>query len=206
MDTSIETTSQRPPGRPRDARADLAILESTLESFIDDGFRGMSMDGIAARAGVGKATIYRRWSSKEELLVDAISSLGDLFTPADTGSVKDDLVSTFFEVMKKTERSKSGRCMHRMLGEMRDNPALLNIYRQQVLEPRRRVVREILTRGIDRGELNPDIDIEVAIDMMVGPIVFRKMTGALTVDTAQEFITALVDQALRGLRTLQSSN
>ena len=198
MSAISEPSSPRLPGRPRSARADHAILEATLDCFIEDGFRGMSMDAIAARAGVGKATIYRRWNSKEELLVDSIASLQENLEPVDTGSVSTDLVTLIRNVASRQE-SKAGKCMQQILPHLRDNPRLGDIYKERVLEPRRRLTRQILQRGVERGELRADVDLEVAIDLVVGPVVFRKLLGDLFPTNTEAYISVVVDHAVKGL-------
>jgi AcrR family transcriptional regulator len=199
MAATPESIHPRLPGRPRSARADHAIREATLDCFIEDGFRGMSMDAIAARAGVGKATIYRRWKSKEELLVDSIASLNENLEPVDTGSVATDLVTLIQNVAMRKE-SKAGQCMQQILPQLRDNPRLGDIYKQGVIEPRRRLARGIFERGVERGELRADVDLEVAIDMVVGAVVFRKLLGDLDPMNVEDYISKVVDQAMSGLR------
>jgi AcrR family transcriptional regulator len=196
-----EAAEIRSPGRPRSARADLAILEAAIECFITDGFRGMSMDGVAARAVVGKATIYRRWNSKEELVVDAIASLKEDLPDFDTGTVRTDVIALTRYIVSSGRHSKVGRCMFRMFGELQANPDLGRIYLERVLEPRRETGRKILRRGIERGELRADIDLDVAVDLFMGPMILRRMVGGMDEDAAEDYIARLADHALDGLST-----
>lgn len=163
-------TECRPrPGRPRSEECDRAIEAAALELLAEDGFGRMSMEGIAARAGVGKATIYRRWDTKEELLVDAVTRgcLDHLVTP-DTGSLRADLLELFGAVLARFQRD--GPVMLAFAAEQGRHPELAETFRRTFLAERRRVTRQIITRGVERGELAPGADIELLAD--VAPALF----------------------------------
>ncbi len=161
---------RKAPGRPRSARADEAIIEAVLD-LLTEGTpaEAISIEAVAGRAGVGKATIYRRWSNKEALLVDAVASVkGELPTLAGE-SVRDDLV-TLLRPVGTVQHTRAGQIMPCLLSEMHRSPELYRIY-QAITEPRRELMREVLHRGIRQGELRADIDIEVVLAMLVGPLV-----------------------------------
>lgn len=164
----------RAPGRPRSARADEAIIAAVLD-LLQDGVAvdALSIEAVASRAGVGKATIYRRWPNKEALILDAVRSLkGDAVQPAG-GSVRDDLVALLSAVARPRD-GRALRVLPCLVPEMHRNPVQHRLY-QEIIEPRREVVREVLRRGIRTGELRPDIDIEVTLSLLIGPILVQKL-------------------------------
>jgi AcrR family transcriptional regulator len=171
---SAPDPAARPPGRPRSARADEAILEAVLDLLQDGvGVDALTIEAVAARAGVGKATIYRRWANKESLLVDAVRRLkGDPPKPAGV-SVRDDLV-TLLSVMNRRHDSRALRVLPCLVPEVLRNPVQYRLY-QEVIEPRREVMREVLRRGVVTGELRADLDIEVVLAMLTGPILIQKL-------------------------------
>ena len=169
--TDVET---RPPGRPRSAEADEAILRAALELLAEDGYRALTMERVRERSGVGKATIYRRYSSKEELVAAAIAHLNsDIPLPADTGSIQGDFAATAQIVLAGAARTGALTLMPRLLSEVVGEPAMHALFHEHLVEPRRRVVRGIVERAKARGEIRQDVDTELAIDLMVGPFIYR---------------------------------
>ena len=189
-------TSRRP-GRPRSEQAEQAIIEATLDLFAEQGFEGVCVEAVAARAGVGKATIYRRWPNKEELLLAAFSSLKSPFPEPKGVSVRDDLLA-MVEVMcaDKADPRKSRRYAL-LLGDGERYPRLMARYKETIVEPRRDVMRAVIRRGVQTGELRPDTDVEIAMLTLTGAIMAQEKTpdGALDGD----FATRLVDGLLLGL-------
>jgi AcrR family transcriptional regulator len=166
-------------GRPRSAQAHQAILDAAVALFVEDGFEGMSVEAVAARAGTGKTTIYRRWPSKEDLVVDAVAQV--LATPptTDSGSVREDLRRLARELHGLMSASATGGVFPRMAAEVARRSRLGRLYGQRVIGPRRAAFAEALRRGIRRGELPPDTDVELAIDLLVGGLLLRRLTGRL---------------------------
>ncbi len=165
---------RKAPGRPRSARADEAIIEATLDLLASGTpVEALSIEAVAARAGVGKATIYRRWANKEMLIVDAVASIkGD--KPAVKGdSVREDLI-TLLRPVGKMKQNRFGKIMPCLLGELRRNPQLADSFRQ-LTEPRREAVREVIRRGVATGEIRADIDVEIALTMLVGPLLMQNV-------------------------------
>jgi AcrR family transcriptional regulator len=187
----------RSPGRPRDARADDAIIDATLALLVEEGFDRLSMDAVAARAGVGKATIYRRWPSKEALVIDAVARRTEPVPVDAAGPVRDQLVA-LLEGLAAMAASSIGKLLPCMVGASVSNPALAAHYRAQILLPRRARVREVVERGVAAGELRADLDVEVAIDTIVGPLLYRVVFARDRVVEPDE-CAAFVDAALRGL-------
>jgi AcrR family transcriptional regulator len=189
----------RAPGRPRSLEADRSILSAALDLFIEDGYQGMSIEHVAAQAGVGKATIYRRWPSKEALITDAVSSFSEELTAPDTGSVRKDLIGLVRQVGELASSSPSGRCFARMAGEMGSNPELAKVYKQKVIGHRRAIVAEVISRGIDRGELRKELDVELAVDMLVGPVLYRALMKKEQPTRIARLAETLIDTLMLGI-------
>lgn len=158
----------RRPGRPRSERADQAIIDAALSLFAESGPEGLCIERVAARAGVGKATIYRRWPGKEDLLLDAIAAMkAPLPEPAGL-SVRDDLVALLDAVCQESADPRRAREFALLLGEGAKYPRLMARYVENVVEPRREVIRSVLRRGIATGELRADLDADSALFMLIG--------------------------------------
>ncbi len=193
---SLPGQERKAPGRPRNARADEAILRAVLDLLSEgQSAAAISIEAVAARAGVGKATIYRRWPNKEALLVDAVASMkGPLPTPQGV-SVRDDLVMLI--KANRGHKREYGKITACLLPELLRDDSILEMY-QAVVEPRRDVMRGVLRRGIENAELRADLDIELTLLMLTGP---SMMHGLFRWDPRvpdEGFVEALVDAVLRG--------
>jgi AcrR family transcriptional regulator len=161
---------RKAPGRPRSARADEAIIEAVLDLLAEGTpFDALSIEAVAARAGVGKATIYRRWSNKEALLYDAVRTVKGEPAVLPGGSVRDDLIA-LLKPVGRAENTRAGKIMPCLMAELQRSPELNNIL-QRIMEPRRELARQVLRRGIDEGVLRPDIDMEIVIALLTGPLI-----------------------------------
>ena len=167
-----EATDTRRPGRPRSPEAHAAILRAALELAVEGGLRGLSMEAIAARAGVGKATIYRRWKTKEALFTEAISSIAVNPEVPDTGSVRGDFEAASGAAVGRMA-PEAFRVLPRLMADAADDPELLEALHAALVRPRRAAIGAVLRRGIDRGELRPDIDVDLVSDMLIGPLIAR---------------------------------
>ncbi|GAA2577446.1 TetR/AcrR family transcriptional regulator [Actinomadura fulvescens] len=187
----------RPPGRPRSERAEKAILEATLDLLAaESGVAGVSIEAVAARAGVGKTTIYRRWPNKEALIVDALASAkGTMPTPSGD-SARDDLLAIALAMHGERHR-KHAKCFWNVVGSAEKHPELYARYRQDVIEPRRDVIRAVLRRGVGTGELRADLDVEVALAMLVGSLSLKTPKDELP----EGFPEAVVETLLAGIAT-----
>ena len=164
----------RGPGRPRDPRHDRAILEATLEMLNEQGYGGVTIDGVAARAGVSRPTIYRRWPSKPALVVTALVQSARLAVPMqDTGSLRRDLVAFQRHQVELMSSPEARRITAGLVADLADDPELADTYVSQYLAPRRAQVWQLLQRGIDRGELAADVDLAFIYDLLVGPLFMR---------------------------------
>lgn len=174
-DAAATAHEGRRPGRPREQRADRAIIDATLELFAEDGYHALSMEAVAAKAEVSKATIYRRWAGKRELVIDALASLNDDFPKLalrDRNSQEWLLMAVQF-LASRDANSLAGRIMPRMMTYQVSQPDLYAEYFDRVILPRRRWMREVLVDGIERGELRGDVDIEVMQMAIVGPVLLQ---------------------------------
>jgi AcrR family transcriptional regulator len=168
-----ESDAPRAPGRPRSTRVDEAIIDAVLDLLAEGNFDSISIEAIAARAGVGKAAVYRRWSNKDELILDAIRTLKGM-PPRPAGrSVRDDLVMLLGGVGRAAD-PRAGKIMPCLVPLVQRSPKMFRLY-QESIEPRREVMRAVLRRGIESGELRADIDIELTLAMLTGPVLMQKL-------------------------------
>lgn len=164
---------KRPPGRPRNERSRQAILRSTLKLLRKTSFADLSIEAISADAGVGKATVYRWWSTKGALVVDAfVSSIeGEMHFP-DSGSVWHDMnaqMKSFVQVL----HSRTGRIVAALIAAGQSDTGVMEEFRARFLRHRRQEAYRTLQRGIDRGELPRDLDLDLVLDMLYGAIYMR---------------------------------
>jgi AcrR family transcriptional regulator len=193
-----ETGSEapRPPGRPRSERAHRAILDATLELLGETGYEGLTMEGIAARAGVGKATVYRRWRSREEVMTAAVEDfVSDIDVP-DTGSVEEDLLHLMRRAVS-VYLGPPGRILPGLVSAMARDPDLARSVREGFLESRRSALATVLERGLERGELRDGIDLELTLDFLGGPLFYRLLVTGGPVD--RDLGDGVVDVLLRGI-------
>jgi AcrR family transcriptional regulator len=186
-------------GRPRSEKARLAILEAAAELLLDRGLSAVSMDAVAERAGVSKATIYRWWPTKETLALDALYNEWAAVQPAtrSTGSLRGDLLALLRPWVRLAGSRPYGRVIGALVTEAQTDPEFGTVYRSRFVEPRREQAREILRRAIERGEIAPDTKIEVAVDMLYGPLYHRLLHGHAPL--SDRFVRDVVDTALDGL-------
>ncbi|HUY99881.1 MAG TPA: TetR/AcrR family transcriptional regulator [Thermomicrobiaceae bacterium] len=185
------------PGRPRSARAERAILDATSDLLIERGFQGLSVEEVAERAGVGKATIYRRWSSKDELVRTAVC-VHDDFVPPDTGSVRGDFLA-ILGARRTSAEPRLWPMMARIVGEAIGNPAFLGAYWDAVVRPRRAIGTAIIRRGKARGEVRPDVDEELVLDALVGFVIYRLLVSPEHTLPATSVVEEFVDTLCRGI-------
>ena len=197
------TSGQLPPeqarraGRPRSEQADRAIIEAALDLFAESGPEGLCIEKVAARAGVGKATIYRRWPGKEDLLLAALAALKAPLPEPKGESVRDDLVALLDAMRTEAVDPRQVRQFALLLGEGERYPRLIERYVEAVVEPRRDVFRAVLRRGIATGELRETTNVEVAVDMLTGTVLARARVGP---DRSERgYARRVVDELLTGM-------
>ena len=183
-------------GRPRSEEAHQAILDATLELLQEVGFSALTVEGVASRAGVGKATIYRRWPSKLPLVVEAfgqLPSLGDV----DTGRLEDDLAQMLSGYLELFHTTPLAAVLPSLSGERAHNPALGQLF-DPVMRGRRQPLNRAFERAIARGELPAGLDVDLAADLVVGPIAVRLFFTGSRIQP--EMVAPMVRMALEGIR------
>ena len=184
-------------GRPRDHTRDGDILNAALDVLTETGYDGMTIDMVAARAKAGKATLYRRWPSKAELVIDAVACMKQVdLDPAvlpDTGTLRGDLIA-----MIKTptihEAERKAQMMAGLASMISRSPQLAEAARAAIVEPRVAVNRMFLQRAKDRGEIGADVDLELAA--MIGPAMVSYRVMLLRTPTTREFMVSLIDNVI----------
>jgi AcrR family transcriptional regulator len=173
-DMMSNADAPRPPGRPRSVRADEAIIEATLDLLAEGStVEALSIEAIATRAGVGKATIYRRWAGKDALLLDALRRLKGVPPQPAGDSIRDDLVLLVGAVGQNVD-PRAAKIMPCLVPEVNRSPDHYQVY-QNIIAPRRQLMREVLRRGISEGVLRADLDVEVTMALLSGPMLIQRM-------------------------------
>ncbi len=183
-------------GRPRSEEAHQAILNATLELLVEAGFSALTVEGVASRAGVGKATIYRRWPSKLPLVVEAFGQLPG-FEEVDTGDLAEDLKKMLRSYLKEFNSTPLSAVLPSLAGERTHNPELSQLF-EPVSKGRRRPLIRAFERAAERGEISRELDLELAADLVVGPIAVALFFkgGRLS----PKMVGPMVDIALEGIR------
>ena len=161
-----EEAPARGRGRPRSAEAERAILDATLRMLGTRGVAGTTIEGVAADAGVGKTTIYRRWPSKTDLILAAISDLVPSGDPPDTGTMAGDMAALAEIQQRRLAGSGLSGIVPRVLAESMSDPELHQDFVDRVVNPFRDLLRLFIVRGIERGELRPDLEVEPLVDLL----------------------------------------
>ncbi len=181
-------------GRPRSAECHGAILDAVLQLMQKDGYNAVTIEGVARHAGVGKQTIYRWWGSRAELILDAFARhAADLVPTPDRGSLREDLEVFINAGFKRLSRDY-GAIMRGLMADAVLDPEFNRILREAFISRRRAATREILRRGVERGEIAPDTDLELMIDMLFGPVWFRLLVQHARLDAgfARQLVQAIL--------------
>ena len=185
-----------PRGRPRSDRAHKAILDSARAHLIKEGFAELRLEHVAAHAGVGKATIYRRWPSKEALALEVLMQLAaPHISIEDTGNTRAEMLAAVTNAMRAITDTPFGPVIRALLSQIAMNPKLGDPFRASVVQARRDEVARVIRRGISRGDLRADAEVDVATELLVGPVYFRLMFGG---ELTEDFAERVVDSVLRG--------
>ncbi|MFO0682213.1 MAG: TetR/AcrR family transcriptional regulator [Sandaracinus sp.] len=198
MESSNSPSPRRPRGRPRSASVDEALAKAALEEFRANGFHRMSMDAIAERAGVSKVSLYRRWGSKLEVVGEVMRRMSDTAPPADHGDFVSDVRALLRASMGTPEARSAARMLMRTVGELADDPALLEVYRTHLFAPRMAQMRALVERAKARSELREGLSVEVASALIAGPI-FVFMLAHL-VDERSRVSPRAVDELAEAIR------
>jgi AcrR family transcriptional regulator len=193
--------SERTRGRPRDPRADQAILKATTELLGEVGYARLTIEAIAARAQVGKTTIYRRWKSKGLLVVDLIASIVDLGPTPDTGDTRADLLAFMRAVVNSLRDPLVGQSIPGLANDLPADDELASAFRELIIGPKLERVTAIMARAIRRRDVPEDVDCVLVTDMLLGPILWRSMLTEQSLN--DEALGQIIDPVLTGLRTGQ---
>jgi len=172
------TTKGRAPHR-RDESARLAVLHAADDLLVERGFGGVTIEGIAARAGVAKQTIYRWWPSKVDILLDTLIEDAARQLAVTEGESAVEGTRRYLRTLARfLTREPAGKVLLALIGEAQHDSDMARAFRRRYLEPQRRRERELLERGVEAGELVPDLDIDATLDALTGPVFYRALTGA----------------------------
>ncbi|GAA2651213.1 MULTISPECIES: TetR/AcrR family transcriptional regulator [Nonomuraea] len=198
--TTTETATARPAGRPRSEKAEKAIIEATLDLIGEGmGVSELSIEAIASRAGVGKTTIYRRWSNKEDLVADALASLKAPVPTLAGVSVRDDLIALLDTMMRESGQDRTRCVMNIAMSESDRYPRLFEKFMKQAVEPRTAAMVAVLERGVETGELRADLDVRLSLGTLAGAMMWHIKRAAGEDDLADDLPGRIVDSVLRGL-------
>ena len=192
-------SQQKRRGRPRSEKARTAILDAATELLLEHGLDTVSMDEVAERASVSKATIYRWWPSKETLALDALYREWDTARPEqpDTGSLRADLLALLRPWIRRVRARPYARVVAELVAEAQADSEFASIYHARFVAPRREPARALLRRAIDRGQLPAEIDVELALDLLYGPLYHRLLHGHAPLN--DRLVQDVVDAVLAGL-------
>jgi AcrR family transcriptional regulator len=192
----IDEDERRRPGRPRDATVDDAIMDAVIELLTEVGFRGLKIDAVAQRAHVGKATIYRRWVGKEQLVLDALTANRIPVPEPDTGSLRDDLLAYYLPLADLEAQKGATRLMPALAAEAAVDPEIAERL-QAYIADRRAPVAGILVRAQERGEVAENVDTELVVDLLTGAIMYRLYFSGAPVD--EDVVQRLLEGVLTAI-------
>jgi AcrR family transcriptional regulator len=197
--TDTDTQGTRKPGRPRNARFEVAIMDAAIELLSEHGYNGLTVEAVASRAGVAKTTVYRRWPSKDELLVDALNAVKGPVSEPPGQSVRADLYWILERMRQNWMSGNHGAIMRRLSADGSERPDLYRTFRDRVVRPRQAVTRAVLERGIAEGSIRADVELDMVLDMLSSPIIAAVMTHRDRLTRREvEFV---VDTVLAGIAT-----
>ena len=217
MATTSEPEQEiRKPGRPRSAQAHKAIIDATLELLAEEGFQGLSIEAVAARAGVGKTTIYRRWVSKEELVMEAISHVQIDVVVMDTGNFRNDLAALLKAVHQGFVAHSDpflgkmahpytflGKLVLKLIGEYQSNPEIFQGVLTQLIFPRFQRFIHMVEQAQAREEIRGDIDPGLVMDLVVGALYFNFVRNLMPASSTSQvdWVEQVIDAIMRGIGT-----
>lgn len=197
----VPTTPRR--GRPRSERSHQAILQAATELLEEQGFVALTMEEVAARAKVSKATIYRRWSTKGVLVFEAflVQFLARQPLP-NTSTLRGDLLAALRSWIRAVKGTVTGRTLVGLIAEVQRDPELSDLWREHFIQPVREQHKALLQRAIDRGEIDPDIDSDVVLDLLYGSAYHRLLQSHLPL--SDRFAQGVVDTIMSGIEPKES--
>lgn len=187
-----------PSGRPRSIYADQAILQATLDLLAEVGYQSMSIEAIASRAGVGKTTIYRRYTSKAELVADAIESVREDLPIPNTGSFWGDMDILINHVAKKIDSSLGRQTLALIISTASSNPQFAEVYWTKYTKLRRKAFSEVLERAKSRGEIHKDADVDLIIDLVSGSLYYALIFKPTT-EPVEAYMRRTINLLMKGV-------
>lgn len=194
----VSTSTAKVRGR-RSTATEEAILEATRELLIEVGVHGLTVEGVAARAGVAKTTVYRRWKSKEELALAVLFEMVKIVPVPDLGNIRDELIMFVNYAVRILGKTLMGRVMKGLVSDFASNEELGHAFREQVISLRLAEVRRLIERATERGELRPDVDAMLVHELLIGPVYYRHLLSGAKLDG--RLAERLVDAVLPGIRS-----
>lgn len=186
-------------GRPRNMETQSSILSASYELLLESGFGAVTVEKIAERAQVSKATIYKWWPNKAAVVIDGFLSAATARLPVpDTGSVFDDILEHAAN-MTRFMTSREGSIFLEIIGEGQVDSALAEAFRTRYIQPRRLEVRNIMNRGLQRGELEQNLDIALCTDLIYGPIFYRLLVTGDPID--KKYVEQIITHVFNGIRS-----
>ncbi|PSJ25789.1 TetR family transcriptional regulator [Streptosporangium nondiastaticum] len=190
---------QQRTGRPRDSRIDAAVPAAVMELLNESGYGNLTLEAVAARAGTSKPALRRRWQSRQHLVVDAlVTTMGTAPTP-DTGCTHCDLIAGIGTLSQAFGTTLGRRVLPALVADLADQPELDALFLERFFHPRRASTAEALRRGIRRGDIRPDADIDLLLDMLASSTYYRVLFGHLPVTAA--LAEDVVEVVLKGVAT-----
>ena len=185
-------------GRPRDAGTTRKILERTIDLLTGVGYSGKSITAVAARAGVGTKSVYRRYTNRDEMIVEAISTLMSVDQHHNSGNPHSDLIE-IVESLRSNYLHSDGVVMSaELLSEMNRKPELIASFRKEIVWPKRRMIKSVLEQAMRQGKVERGVDLELVADQLWGAILGRSLCG---LDVPQDYVVDLVSSVFRGIAT-----
>lgn len=183
-------------GRPPSELAHHAVLDAAQQFLVEHDFGQLNLEQIAAQAGVGKATIYRHWPTREALALEILLRMvGEMAPARDRGSARKELISIVAGTLRTLTETQLGLVIEHLFSELALNPAIAEPFRKGVVHARRACIEEVFTRGMQRGEIRLDADVDLATELLVGPLYYRLLFGG---GFPSDFAPRVVDAVLRG--------
>ncbi len=200
--TASGSTAAARRGRPRNAAVDRTVIDTVLRLISEGASIGdLSMEGIAREAGVGKATVYRRWPGKDALMLDVLAVVDTVPEVAPSGVLRDDLITAVDFIRRRALAKRESALMRTMIAQVSSSPELWKRYHDTVVAARRGMLTDLLRRGIGTGEIRPELgeDLDLLTDMVVGPVLSRA-TLRPDADLPDDLPERVVDTLLAGMR------
>jgi len=186
-------------GNRSTARREQAILEATRELLAEGGVHHLTIEGVAARSGVAKTTIYRRWRSKDELALAVLLKVEEIVEVPDQGDIRAELITLVDSAVKILGKTLMGRVMQGLASDLATDPELGRSFRERIVALRVSEVRRIVDRAVQRGEVRPDLDVDLIHELLFGPVYYRLLLSGGALDKG--LAARIVDVVLPGMRT-----